>query len=87
MRTVRREPQPTAEVTVVPVTPHLWAVFGSDRAGADVALGYIDSDGIRFRVGLGGEDLEPYSFATLSEGAAWFAEYRSALTLGTRASE
>jgi len=69
-------------VVVVAVAPLLWAVYDSGGPGADAAIGLIDSDGARFRVGLSGDDLEPYTFASLRECSEWFAEYLSALSLG-----
>jgi hypothetical protein len=76
------DPYPVPGMTVVAVARLLWAVFDSDQTAADAALGHIECDGTRFRVGLAGDELEPYSFATLRECATWFAEYRDALSLG-----
>jgi len=69
-------------VVVVAVAPLLWAVYDSGGPGADAAIGLIDSDGARFRVGLSGDDREPYTFSSLRECSEWFAEYLSALSLG-----
>jgi hypothetical protein len=79
-----RESRPAGNdgIAVVAVAPLLWAVYDSARPDAGAAIGHIDSDGCRFRVGLAGDELEPYSFPTLRECSEWFAEYRSALSLG-----
>jgi len=69
-------------IAVIAVAPLLWAVYDSDRPDSGTAIGHIDSDGDRFRVGLAGDDLEPCTFATLRESSEWFAEYCSALSLG-----
>ena len=82
MKTVPRMPVAPHQVTLVAVAPLLWAVFDSADRWADAALGHIDLDGARYRVGLAGDDLEPYAFATLEDAATWFAEYVSALSLG-----
>jgi hypothetical protein len=70
-------------LTVVAVTPLLWAVYSADQAADDTAVGHIDCDGDRFHVGLDGDEMEAYSFATLRESTQWFAEYLAAVTLGT----
>jgi hypothetical protein len=80
MKTAHTRHDIDTDITVVAVAPLLWAVFPCGYA--DTAVGHIDSDGIRYRVALAGEELEPYTFATLREGTEWFAEYRSALRLG-----
>jgi hypothetical protein len=81
MSTESRSAAPDS-VEVIAVAPLLWAVYDSERPDADAAIGHIDSDGDRFRVGLAGDDLEPYTFGTLRECSQWFAEYCSALSLG-----
>jgi hypothetical protein len=60
--------------------PFAWSVF--DALEADTALGHIQRDGDRYRVGLVGDELESYSFATLRESEAWFTEYLFAMSLG-----
>jgi hypothetical protein len=82
MKTVPRAPHATDQVSLLAVAPLLWAVFDSDGLGAGSALGHVDCDGARYRVGLAGDDLEPYTFASLDEAASWFAEFASALKLG-----
>jgi hypothetical protein len=77
VKTVLRAVDTGSSVTVVAMGPLTWAVFE-----ADTVLGRIHRDGDRFRVGLVGDELEPYAFATLRESEGWFAEYRFAITLG-----
>jgi hypothetical protein len=82
VKTVPRAADTERSVAVVAVGPLTWAVFDTGTLEADSVLGRIHRDGDRFRVGLVGDELEPYSFATLRESECWFAEYRFALALG-----
>jgi hypothetical protein len=71
------------DLILVAIAPLLWAVYPADCTDTDTAVGRIDCDGTRFHVGLDGDEIEVYSFATLRESTTWFAEYLSALTLGS----
>jgi hypothetical protein len=82
VKTVLRAVDTGSTVTVVAMGPLTWAVFDTNPLEADTVLGRIHRDGDRFRVGLVGDELEPYAFATLRESEGWFAEYRFAITLG-----
>jgi len=70
-------------VVVRPVAASLWAVFDPESP-ARCALGHIEAEGGRYLVGLEGEEWEPYSFDSLERGVEWFAEFRSAATLGLK---
>jgi hypothetical protein len=84
VKTAARGAHAERSVIVFAMDPLTWAVFASSSLEADTVLGRIRRDGDRFRVGLDGDELEPYSFATLRESEGWFAEYAFAMTLGRR---